>query len=274
MTESLRVLIVEDSLEDAFLIVKELSSGGFDVIPERVDSASAMQIALEAQTWDLIISDYSIPGFGGPAALALYQQKDLEIPFIIVSGVIGEDRAVEIIKAGAHNYVSKNHLADRLVPAVHRELRAANERRIRKHAQATATYLASLVESCNDAIISTTLEGMVVSWNTGAERLYGYPASEIVGRSISVLVPANRPEETDSKSCETVRLRKDRTPVDVLLTMSPINDANGRTIGTSIVAHGIADRKLEENERLALIQELTAALAHTVAGNLETAERE
>jgi PAS domain S-box-containing protein len=262
MAESLRVLIIEDSLEDAFLIVKELSRGGFDVISERVDGAAAMQAALEATNWDLIISDYSIPQFGGAEALRLYQRQGSDIPFIVVSGAIGEDRAVEIVKAGAHNYVNKNHLTDRLVSTVHQELRAANERRIRKHAETTATYLASLVESCDDAIIGMDLDGTVVSWNTGAERLYGYTASEIVGRSISVLVPAYRPEECDSKSCETVRLRKDRTPVDVLLTMSPINDASGRTIGTSIVAHGIADRKLEENERLALIQELTGALAH------------
>jgi len=272
--EPLRVLIVEDSQEDTLLIVRELGRGGFEVDFERVDSAAAMQAVLDAKSWDIIVSDYSMPQFGGAEALKLYQRQGSEIPFIIVSGAIGEDRAVEIVKAGAHNYVNKNHLMDHLVPAVRQELRAANERRIRKHADATATYIASLVESCNDAIISTTLGGTVVSWNTGAERLYGYTASEIVGRPISVLVPAYRPEESDSRSHETVRLRKDRTPVDVLLTMSPINDANGRTIGTSIVAHGIADRKLEENERLVLIQELTTALAHTAAGKLETATRE
>jgi two-component system sensor histidine kinase VicK len=274
MPEPLQVLIVEDSQEDTFLIVRELKHGGFEVIFERVDTAAAMQAALDAKSWDIIVSDYSMPQFGGAQALKLYQRQRSDIPFIVVSGAIGEDRAVEIVKAGAHNYVNKNHLADRLVPAVRQELRAANERRIHKQSQTTAAYLASLVQSSDDAIIGTTLDGTVVSWNSGAERLFGYPASEIVGRSISVLVPAYRPEESDSKSCETVRLRKDRTPVDVLLTMSPINDANGRTIGTSIVAHGIADRKLEENERLALIQELTAALAHTVAGNLETAKRE
>src|SRR5437868_1372402 len=103
MPDSLRVLIVEDSAEDAFLIVRELSDGGFEVTSECVASATAMQAALEGHAWDLIISDYSIPGFGGPAALELYQQKNLDFPFIIVSGVMGESLAVEMLKAGAHN---------------------------------------------------------------------------------------------------------------------------------------------------------------------------
>ena len=88
MAEALRVLIAEDSLDDAFLIVQELSGGGFEVTSERVASAVAMQSALDMHAWDLIITDYCIPGFGGPAALELYQQKHLEIPFIMVSGVL------------------------------------------------------------------------------------------------------------------------------------------------------------------------------------------
>src|SRR5260221_4342043 len=170
MADSLRVLIVEDSPEDAFLIVQELSGGGFTVISERVASATAMQGALEAHSWNLIISDYSIPGFSGPAALALYQQKDLDIPFIMVSGVMGEALAVEMVKSGAHNYVMKDQLS-RLVPAVRQELRAAQQRLVRKQAEATAAYIASMVESCDHAIIGTTLDGRLMSWNTGAEGL-------------------------------------------------------------------------------------------------------
>jgi len=272
MPDSLRVLIVEDSLEDAFLVAQELSDGGFEVISERVVSATGMQAALEAHQWDLIISDYSIPGFGGPAALELYQQKNLEVPFIMVSGVIGESLAVEMVKAGAHNYVMKNQL-DCLVPAVRQELRAAQKRRVRKQAEATAAYIASMVESCDHAIIGTTLDGTVVSWNTGADRLFGYPAAEIVGHSGAVLVPAYRPENLSDilqriehggpvESCETALLRKDGRPVHVLLAVSAIKEANGRVIGASLVAHDITRRKLEEDERLALIQDLTAALVH------------
>jgi PAS domain S-box-containing protein len=270
MTDLLRVLIVEDSPEDAFLIVRELTRGGFEVASERVASAVAMEAALKEQPWDLIISDYSIPGFGGPAALTLYQQTDLDIPFITVSSVIGEELAVEMLKSGAHNFVMKNQLG-RLVPAARQELRAAQERRVSKQAEATAAYIASMVESCDNAIIGTTLDCAVVSWNAGAEKLFGYSSAEIVGRSCAVLVPAYRPEDLSEtlqrikrggpvESYDTALLRKDGRPVHVLLAVSPIKDASGRVIGASIVAHDITRRILEDNQRLALIQELTAAL--------------
>jgi PAS domain S-box-containing protein len=271
MDRSVRVLVVEDSAEDTLLIMRELQRGGFQVELERVATRESMAAALEQSKWDIIISDYSLPRFSGPAALALYLEKDIDLPFIIVSGTVGEERAVEVIKAGAHDYVSKENLS-RLVPAVEREMRAAQERRIRRHTEETATYLASLVESCDDAIIGSTLDGTVVSWNSGAERLYGYPASEMVGRSISVLFPAFRPGELAETlehirrghhidSMEGVRIRKDGRRVEVSVRVSPILDDHGRIIGASGIARDITQRKLEENERLVLIQELTASLA-------------
>jgi len=284
MIESLRVLIVEDSPEDASLIIRELSDGGFQVTAERVATADAMHAALEAHKWDLIISDYSIPGFGALAALALYHQRDLDIPFIMVSGVIGEALAVEMIKSGAHNYVMKNQLG-RLVPAVTQELRAARQRRVRKQAEATVAYIASLVESCVDAIIGTTLDGTVVSWNSGAERLFGFTAAEMIGHSGAVLVPTYRPEDLSEtlqkigeggpvETCDTAWLRKDGRPVHVLLVVSPIKDASGRVIGASIVAHDITRARLEEDERLTLIQELTAALAHMSNARVQTSRKQ
>ncbi len=268
----LKVLVVEDSVDDTFFIVRELQRGGYTVGFERVETPAGMQAALEDQTWDLIISDFSMPLFGGAAALALYQQKHLDIPFILVSGTMGEDIAVEMLKAGAHHYVMKDNLA-RLVPAVSHELRAAEERRICRRLEATRAYLASIVSSCNDAIIGKTLDGTVVSWNTGAERLYGYTAAEMIGRSIKVLCPHYRPEEfietmerirqgQQVEQLETIRLRKDHTPVEVSVVISPIKDSRGQIIGASSVSRDISRRKQEENERLALIQELTAALSH------------
>ena len=117
----------------------------------------------------------------------------------------------------------------------------------------------------------------MVSWNPGAERLYGYSADEMIGRSISVLIPSYRPEELPEiydtikrgegvDGLETVRIRKDGTAVDVSLTISPIKDAGGRVIGASTVAHDITRRKQEENERLGLIKDLTAALTHVHLG--------
>ncbi len=272
MPDPLRVLIVEDSADDTVLLAGELERGGLDPVYERVETAAAMQAALELHDWDLIICDYSMPHFSGPEALALYQKRGLDIPFIIVSGTVGEETVAELIKTGAHDYVLKGKLG-RLVPAVKRELRTGQERRDRKQKQTISAYLVRLVESCDDAIFGKTLDGIVVSWNSGAERLYGYSAAEMIGRSVSVLIPSYRPQELPEitetikrgkgvDALETVRLRKDGSAVEVSLTISPIKDANGRVIGASTVARDITRRKQEENERLGLIKDLTAALSH------------
>jgi two-component system, cell cycle sensor histidine kinase and response regulator CckA len=272
MPNPLRVLIVEDSVDDTFFIVRELQRGGYNVDFERVETPAGMQTALKSRTWDLVISDFSMPMFGGAAALSLYQQSGQDVPFILVSGTMGEDIAVEMLKAGAHHYVMKDNLS-KLVPAVGRELIASEQRRIYREIEAAHAYLASIVSSCSDAIIGKTLQGTVVSWNNGAEKLYGYTAAEMIGQPITLLCPDYRPEDLTEamdrirqgekvEQLETVRVRKDGTPVEVSLVVSPIKDGNGQVIGASSVTRDISHRKQEENERLALIQELTAALSH------------
>jgi PAS domain S-box-containing protein len=268
----LRVLVVEDAAEASLLIAAELRRGGLDPVVEHVETADSLQAALDGHNWDVIICDYSMPELTGPVALALFLQSGLDIPFISVSGTVGEETVAEMMKAGAHDYVMKSNLT-RLVPAVKRELRAAQERRDRRQAEAISAYLASIVQSCDDAIIGKTLDGVVVSWNVGAEHLYGYGADEMIGRSISLLIPPYRPAELPEifetikrgegvDGLETVRIRKDGKPVEVSLTVSPIKDTTGRVVGASTVARDITRRKQEENERLGLIQDLTAALSH------------
>lgn len=126
----LRVLFVEDSLADAFLLERALIRGGLCVVSDRVDTAEAMARALEEREWDLILADHSMPQFNAPAALELLKRKALDLPFIIVSGHIEEDTAVWAMNSGAHDYIMKDRLA-RLVPAVQRELREAEVRRAR-----------------------------------------------------------------------------------------------------------------------------------------------
>lgn len=134
MSTPIRVLIVEDSEDDTVLILRELRRGGYDPTYERVETGKAMKAALDNQTWDVIICDYSMPRFGVDAALELLLERGQDIPFIIVSGTIGEDVAVEAMKAGAHDYIMKDRLA-RLVPAIERELREAERRRNYKQAE-------------------------------------------------------------------------------------------------------------------------------------------
>ena len=107
----LRVLIVEDSKSDAELVLRQLEKSEYSIHYERVETAKDMEAALEKQTWDIVISDYKLPGFNAPAALAILQKTKLDIPFIVVSGSIGEETAVELMKAGASDYLMKDKLA-------------------------------------------------------------------------------------------------------------------------------------------------------------------
>ena len=124
----LKVLLVEDSERDAALVLRELKKGQFEATSTRVQTPEAMTAALEEQEWDVIISDYAMPSFTAMDALRTAQMTGRDLPFIVVSGTIGEDVAVAMMQAGAHDYLMKDNLP-RLVPAVRRELREAERRR-------------------------------------------------------------------------------------------------------------------------------------------------
>src|SRR4051812_49747363 len=131
-TLPLKVLIVEDSEEDADLIVLELKRGGFEPVYRRVDNAEGMAKALTEKPWDLVLSDYSMPHFSVTEALNMLQATGLDIPFVIVSATIGEEAAVEAMRAGAHDYILKHRLG-RLGPAINPELRESAVRTDRRN---------------------------------------------------------------------------------------------------------------------------------------------
>jgi signal transduction histidine kinase/FixJ family two-component response regulator len=137
----LAVLIVDDSEDDALLVARELRRSGFALETRRVDTAEAMSAALAERRWDLILADYRMPHFSGPLALELFQKSGLDIPFILVSGTVGEEVAAALMKAGADDFVLKQHVA-RLAAAVERELRDAEVRRKRRWAEAALEILA------------------------------------------------------------------------------------------------------------------------------------
>ena len=134
MSKPLRLLQIEDSESDADMILRLLMQAGFEVFSQRVEDAEGLRHALEDPTWDVIIADYHLPGFDAPGALRILQECGHDIPCIVVSGKMGEDTAVEMMKSGAHDYLTKNNLT-RLVPAVERELAEAAARRESKQAQ-------------------------------------------------------------------------------------------------------------------------------------------
>src|SRR5258706_11437165 len=191
MATPLRVLIVEDSEDDAVLILHELKRGGFEVVSKRVYSPAAMETALDSEEWDLIISDYSLPQFSGIEALKIYQERRLDIPFISVSGAMGEELAVDMMRAGVHDYVMKSNFT-RLNAAVARELRAAEERRSRRKLEEVRALLASIVEGFDDAILGETLDCKIRTWNAAAEAFYCYPAPQGVGKHLFLFVPSGR----------------------------------------------------------------------------------
>lgn len=157
MSKPLRVLIVEDSLPDAELLLVELRRGGYEPTYEIADTAEAMAEALDKPQWDVVLADYVMPGFGGLAALELLRAKAIDIPFIIVSGAIGEDVAVQAMKAGAHDYLLKGNLT-RLVPAVERELGEAEMRRQRRKVEAERDRLAEQLRNVNEQLILRSIQ--------------------------------------------------------------------------------------------------------------------
>src|SRR6185295_1307333 len=134
MKSLLRILVIEDSEDDAELIVREVRRGGYGIEFERVETKSDMQHALAHGAWDMILSDYSMPAFSAMSALQVLNESGLDIPFMVISGTIGEETAVTALKAGAHDFLLKGKLA-RLVPAIERELRDAETRRSRHEAE-------------------------------------------------------------------------------------------------------------------------------------------
>jgi two-component system cell cycle sensor histidine kinase/response regulator CckA len=269
--ENLRVLLIEDSELDAVLLLRHLEMSGCKTQHQRVASQSEMEEALQTRPWDVVLCDYQMPHFGVQPALALLKRSGLDLPFIIVSGAVGEELAVELLRAGAHDFIVKGRLS-RLVPAIERELREAQARRERAQALENLAYLAAIVDSAEEAIIGQNMEGIITTWNAGAARLYGYSAAEAIGQPALLAVPPSLHQDAAEllqklhraeavEPVETMRLRKDGTPVDVCVTVSAIRDHSGRIIGASSIAYDITERKRIEAERIELIAHLNETLS-------------
>ena len=160
----LRLLQVEDTEDDATLVAHALTRAGYNVFARRVDTAAALRRELDEAEWDLVIADYTMPGFSGTKALAIVREQHPDLPFIFVSGTIGEDTAVAAMKTGAHDYIMKGNLK-RLAPAVERELREAAVRRERHLANQRVAYLAyhdSLTDLPNRALFQDRLQQAIL----------------------------------------------------------------------------------------------------------------
>ncbi len=188
----LRILIVEDSEFDAQMMISLIRKSGFDVTSERVETAEAYRNALTGKSWDVILADYNLPSFNAPDALTILQETELDIPFIIVSGGIGEAVAVAAMKSGAHDYLMKGNL-NRLAPAVTRELREAAIRRERREAlkalaESELRYR-SLWQAATDAVVLMDSQSTILLANPAMEQVFGYRPEEVIGQKLSLLQP-------------------------------------------------------------------------------------
>ncbi len=180
----LRVLLVEDNEDDALLVLDTLRRGGYKVDALRVETAPNFRQALAERTWDIVIADFALPTFSGLEALKIYGELKFDMPFILVSGTVGEEVAVESMRAGAHDYLLKDSLT-RLVPVIERELR---ECRIRIESQKSEAALRdnearfrTLVENSNELILQTTADGLITYASPNYETITGRSPAELIG---------------------------------------------------------------------------------------------
>ena len=256
MGEPLKILLVEDSENDALLLLRQLRRGGYEPTLERVDTAEAMEAALDGREWDLVISDHSMPTFNSVAALDLLRRKGfVDLPFIIVSGQIGEDAAVAAMKAGAHDYLMKDNLA-RLNTAIERELKDAQMRRERRLAE---EKYRSIFENAVEGIFQTTLDGRFLTANPALARMFGYESPEELLEAVSDIGHElyaeaehraelyRRAQENGFVSGFEVQMyRKDGSPMWASMSARAIYDAAGEIAGYEGTIEDITARKRAE----------------------------
>ncbi|MEY2407855.1 MAG: phosphoserine phosphatase RsbU/P [Verrucomicrobiota bacterium] len=282
MKTPLHVLIIEDSEFDAQMMVSHLRKAGYDVLSRRVETALAMREALKAECWQLVLADYNLPTFSAPDALKLLQSTGLDLPFIIVSGGIGEDIAVASMKAGAHDYLMKGSLS-RLAPAVERELREAANRagqRESRHEMIESERRYRLLwETCPDAVILMNTDGKILFANPAVYDVFGHTPDELTGENLDLLQPESLtgPHAAGLEGClrsgrrrpgsgaiETTGRRRDGVEFPIEVSFSDMElDGQRRFVGfiRDITARKRAERELRDNqEQFAVAREIQQRL--------------
>jgi two-component system, cell cycle sensor histidine kinase and response regulator CckA len=284
MNSQLRILIVEDSEDDLLLLLRELRRGGYTPDYVRVETAADMQTALEHQNWDIVIADYTLPRFSAPEALQVLQLQHQDLPFIIVSGTIGEETAVAAMRAGAHDYLLKDNLT-RLVPAVERELREAQERQKRLEAEQalreSEERFRQLAENITESVfwMSDPKELEMLYVSPAYERIWGRTCESLYANFME-WIEAIHPEDRQrihisffehsllgNYDQEYRIIRPDGSIRWIRDRGFPIKDRTGVPYRVVGLAEDITERKLTEaalrrTERLESLGTLTSGIAH------------
>ena len=258
----LRVLLIEDSENDAFLLIRHIQRNGYEVVYDRVTDKASLTDALQRKSWDVVIADYALPTFNGLSALALFKENRIDIPFIIVSGTIGEDVAIQAMKAGAHDYVMKGNLA-RLIPAIQRELDEAETRQKRKRAEEALLEsehrYRGLFEGSKDAIFFSNVDGKFIDINPAGVELFGYGSKEeMLAADVNqnIYFDSNgydrRKELIQAggliKDYEYTLKKKDGTSAIVLETTTPVKDLQGNVIMYRSILRDVTKQKQLEQQ--------------------------
>lgn len=262
MNKPLRVLQVEDSESDASLIVRLLEKAGYDVFGCRVETAGEFRAALADKPWDVIVADYRLPQFDAPGALDELHSTGLDTPLIVVSGTVGEDVAVEMMKFGAQDYLMKDNLA-RLAPAVEREIREAQTRRRRRQAEEAVRRSEEryrmVLETSIDGFWVADSEGRILDVNRAYCRLTGYSREELLQMRVQdldvYLGPAGvelkiqEVTETGSAHFETKHCTRDGRIVDIEVSSTYVpRDDTRCSFLRDISARKQAEKALRESE--------------------------
>jgi len=275
MDKPLRVLLIEDSEDDAVLILRELRKAGYTPVSERVETEYTMRSALSSQKWDIILSDYNMPEFCAAEALSVYRECGIETPFIIVSGAVGEEKAVQLMKEGAHDYVMKDNLK-RLVPAIERELKESEDRKSRKIAEDSYRKSDFIVNASRDMMALINRSGIFETVNSSFCKIFGKERQqEIVGHSVSEMWGQEVYEQKIKPCLERCQNGEDINTEDwfdmegmgtqcLEISYIPYRNSNGVVTHAIMAAHNITNRKMAEQELDKSYRNLQKTLEETV----------
>jgi PAS domain S-box-containing protein len=263
--QPLTVLVLEDVPADAELEIAELEHAGFSCRWTRVETREEFLAHVESPDFDIILSDYTLPSFDGLTALKLLVERKIDVPFILVSGILGEEAAIDSMKAGATDYVLKTRLS-RLGPVVQRAINEQAERQKGRRAAAdlkeSDEQLRIIFEAVdNIAFVTTDLAGLdsrILQFSGGAENIFGYSPEEIIGQKVAILHPSDMTEKFSSMQDalrqgqkgfdgETVMLRKSGERFPAQFTLYPRFNVAGELNGTVGVTLDITKRKKAED---------------------------
>ena len=260
MGTPLRVLIIEDSEDDTLLITHELKRGGYDPKYERVETAGAMNDALNQQEWDIVISDHSMPHFNSFNALDVLKKRGLDLPFFLVSGSIDEEMAVSAMKAGVHDYIMKGNLK-RLIPAIARELRDAVVRQDRKRKEEalreSEKRYRQVIENATEIIYSLNAKGNFTYGNPAGLKVTGFSLEELRQFNYQDLIVPEHRERLTRVYINQLRERQAATYVEFPFfnksgevvwfgQNASLLIEDGKVVGFHIIARDITERKKAE----------------------------